>query len=67
MFFLEHISKCYNPKMCQSLPFRLLKLSKPKLNHQLNSTEFEDRLHSYTEVHPTTQHTNSVVVVNCPS
>ena len=26
-------------------------LSKPKLNYQLNSTEFEVRLHSYTEVH----------------
>ena len=30
-----------------------LKLSKPKLNHssQLNSTEFEVRLHSYSDIH----------------
>jgi hypothetical protein len=27
---------------------------KPKLKHQLNSTEFEVRLHSDTEVHPPT-------------
>ena len=31
---------------------KIIVLSKPKLNHQLNSTEFEVRLHSYTEVHP---------------
>ena len=29
-------------------------LSKPKFNQQLNWTEFEVRLHSYWEVHPTT-------------
>ena len=32
-------------------------LSKPKLNQQLSSTEFEVRLHSYIEIHP--PHTNS--------
>ena len=34
------------------------KLSKPKLNQQLNSTEFKVRLHSYREIHPPTT-TNS--------
>ena len=28
-------------------------MSKPKLNHQLNSTEFEVKLHSYPVIHPT--------------
>ena len=37
---------------------RTLKLSKPKLNQQLSSTEFEVRLHSYIEIHP--PHTNSL-------
>ena len=50
------------------------KLSKPKLNQQLNSTEFEVRLHSYPMIHPTPPHPThhhhhklSVVVVNCPA
>ena len=29
--------------------------SQPKLNQQLNSTEFGVRLHSYPEIHPTTK------------
>ena len=37
-------------------------MSKPKLNHQLNSTEFEVRLHSYTEVHPTTPHSSLLIL-----
>jgi hypothetical protein len=41
-------------------------LSKPKLNQQLNSTEFEVRIHSYIIIHPT-PHKLSVVVVNCPA
>ena len=44
------------------------KLSKPKLNQQINSTEFEVRLHSYPIIHPTPHpHKLSVVVVNCPA
>ncbi len=48
-------------------------LSKPKLNHQLNSTEFEVRLHSYIEIHPPhptqTQLVNSKLARadNCPA
>ena len=46
-------------------------LSKPKLNLQLNSTEFEVRLHSYREVNPTnpptTQTLPVVDVVKCPA
>ena len=50
-----------------------LVLSKPKLNHHLNSTEFEVRLHSYTEVHhPTPPQTQLVYsklggADNCPA
>ena len=33
-------------------------LSKPKLNQQFSSTEFEVRLNFYPEVHPPTHHTN---------
>ena len=46
------------------------KLSKPTFNQQLNSTEFEVRLHSYPVIHPPpppTPHKLFVVVVNCPS
>ena len=51
------------------------KLSKPKLNHPLNSTEFEVRLHSYREIHhhpPTTTQTQLVYsklgrADNCPA
>ena len=51
-------------------------LSKPKLNHRLNSTEFEVRLHSYREVHhpPPTATTQTQLVYsklgradNCPA
>ena len=42
-------------------------LSKPKLNQQLNLTEFDVRLHSYREIHPTPCHKLSVVVVNLPA
>ena len=44
-------------------------LSKPKLNQQLSSTEFEVRLHPYIEIHPTTHpppgptHTNSTCIL----
>ena len=38
----------------QSFYIILVKLSKPKLNPQLNSTVFEVRLHSYPIIHPTT-------------
>ena len=48
----------------------MLKLSKPKLNQNLSSTEFEVRLHSYSDIHPTTHHPpgthHVVVVVNWP-
>ena len=37
-------------------------LPKPKLNHQLNSTEFEVRLHTYPVVHPP-PHTNSTCIL----
>ena len=44
-------------------------LSKPKRNHQLNSTKFEVGLHSYPDIHhPTPPGTlYVVVVVNCPA
>ena len=32
-------------------PYPIMELSKPKLNQQLISTEFEVRLHSYSEIH----------------
>ena len=46
-------------------------LSKPKLNENLSSTEFEVRLHSYSDIHPPhpTTHPGThhvVVVVNWP-
>jgi hypothetical protein len=41
------------------------KLSKPKLNQQLNSTEFEVRLHSYPVIHP--PHTNSLLLLSAPA
>jgi hypothetical protein len=40
---------------------KIIVLSKPKLNHQLNSTEFEVRLHSYIVIHP--NHTNSLLLL----
>ena len=50
------------------------KLSKPKLNHQLNSTEFEVRLHSNTDPPPPPPTTQSQLVYsklgradNCPA
>ena len=51
-------------------------LSKPKLNQQLSSREFEVRLHSYIEIHPTpTTHPTETQLVyskldradNCPA
>ena len=43
------------------------KLSKPKLNQNLSSTEFEVRLHSYSDIHPTTHPPGTHhVVVNWP-
>ena len=43
-------------------------LSKPKLNQQLSSKEFEVRLHSYPEVHqPPPQTVHVVVVFNSPA
>ena len=52
--FLLSIEKLRN----ELLRFNIysLLLSKPKLNHQLNSTEFEVRLHSYLVIHPPTTH-----------
>ena len=45
-------------------------MSKPKLNQNLSSTEFEVRLHSYSDIHhptpPTTGTHHVVVVVNWP-
>ena len=43
-------------------------LSKPKLNQNLSSIEFEVRLHSYSDIHPTTPPGTHhvVVVVNWP-
>ena len=39
-------------------------LSKPKFNQQLNWTEFEVRLHSYTVIHPTPPtHTNYLLLL----
>ena len=48
---------------------RLYILSKPKLNQNLSSTEFEARLHSYSDIHHH-HHPGTlcvVVVVNCPA
>ena len=54
----------------KAVPIQVL-LSKPKLNQNLSSTEFEVRLHSYSDIHhpttttpPGTHHV--VVVVNWP-
>ena len=46
----------YDQYMTNSAYFRTM--SKPKLNQQLSSTEFEVRLHSYRHIHPP-HHTNS--------
>ena len=48
------------------------KLSQPKLNQQLSSTEFEIRLHSYIEIHPPPPQTQLAYsklgrVDNCPA
>ena len=51
----QHGESCYKSCIC----WRLKQLSKPKLNQNLSSTEFEVRLHSYSDIHhpppPTTR------------
>ena len=48
---------CQNPNSTiRSIQLSLRLLSKPKLNHQLNSTAFEVRIHSYPVIHPTNHH-----------
>ena len=44
--------RCHGTKC----PLLTALLSKPKLNHQFNSTEFEVRLHSYLVIHPPPPH-----------
>ena len=56
LYFLKKISEnCHSIAARQGGNTKQM-LSKPKFNHQLNSTEFEVRLHSYTVIHPTTHH-----------